>query len=155
MPQRQRENSPVPSRPPEVPPEHSAARQNSETPQEKGALEDQSALSGGTSQESPSSPGENAVGSYLAQIRGLIDSRKEYPYQARQQEQEGTVGIRFTLSRQGLLVGEPVVEKRSRYQHLNAAALRAVQNAAPYPPFPGEIGDEAMSFQVELSFFLK
>jgi protein TonB len=98
---------------------------------------------------------ENAVSRYLAAIRGLIDQRKEYPYQARRQEQEGTVLIRFTVTRQGTLAGEPALEKKSRYERLNAAAIEAVKKAAPYPPFPGEIGEDEMSFQVAVSFSLK
>jgi protein TonB len=80
---------------------------------------------------------EAAVSRYLAVIRGLIDRRKEYPYQARRQEQEGTVVIRFTVTREGTLAGEPALEKKSRHDRLNASAIEAVKKAAPYPPFPG------------------
>jgi protein TonB len=97
---------------------------------------------------------EAAIKRYAAMIRGLIDKRKEYPYQARRQDQEGTVHLRFTLSRQGILKSEPVTEKQSRYRLLNESALEAVKNAAPFPPFPEEIPEEAMSFQVIVSFSL-
>ncbi|MDR1949739.1 MAG: TonB family protein [Spirochaetaceae bacterium] len=92
---------------------------------------------------------------YERMIRSLIDGEKEYPYQARRQDQEGKVEIRFVLSRQGRLVGEPALEKRSRYRLLNASALEAVKNAAPYPPFPEEINEDEMSFQVAISFSLR
>jgi protein TonB len=98
---------------------------------------------------------EEILSRYAGLIRSLIDQEKTYPYQARRQEQEGTVLIRFTLSRQGSLVGEPALEKKSRYERLNASALEAVKNAAPYPPFPGEIGEEEMSFQVAVAFSLR
>ncbi|MDR2258486.1 MAG: TonB family protein [Treponema sp.] len=98
---------------------------------------------------------ENAISRYLAAIRSLIDQRKEYPYQARRQEQEGTILIRFTVTRQGTLAGEPVLEKKSRHARLNTSAIEAVKKAAPYPPFPGEIGEDEMSFQVAVSFSLK
>jgi protein TonB len=98
---------------------------------------------------------EDAVSRYLAMIRGLIDRRKEYPYQARRQEQEGTVLVRFTITRRGTLAGEPVLEKKSRHERLNASAIAAVKNAAPYPPFPGEIGDDEMSLQVAVNFSLE
>jgi protein TonB len=88
-------------------------------------------------------------------IRGLIDRHKEYPYQARRQEQEGTVQVRFTLTRQGTLAGEPALEKKSRHGRLNAAALEAVKNAVPYPPFPAEIADEEMILQVAVNFSLQ
>jgi protein TonB len=98
---------------------------------------------------------ENAAGRYLAMIRSLIDRCKEYPYQARRQEQEGTVLVRFTITRQGMLLGEPSLEKKSRHGRLNASALEAVKNAAPYPPFPVEITDNTMSLQMAVNFSLK
>jgi protein TonB len=97
---------------------------------------------------------ENAAGRYLALIRSLIDRRKEYPYQARRQGQEGSVLVRFTLTRQGSLAGEPALEKKSRHGRLNASAIEAVKSAAPYPPFPAEIADEEISLQVAVNFSL-
>jgi protein TonB len=97
---------------------------------------------------------EDAVARYAAMIHGLIDRRKAYPYRARRQDQEGTVQLRFTLSRRGALAGDPVIEKKSRYRLLNESALEAVKNAAPYPPFPQEIPEQEMSFQVTVSFSL-
>jgi protein TonB len=92
---------------------------------------------------------------YAGIIRGLIDKNKEYPYAARRQEQEGAVQVRFTLSRGGRLVGEPVLEKSCRHQRLNAAALEAVRRAQPYPAFPQEIPGEEMTFSVTVAFSLK
>ncbi|MDR2143845.1 MAG: TonB family protein [Treponema sp.] len=109
---------------------------------------------GGFSTTFPPDLREAAIERYAALIHGIIDSRKEYPYQARRQDQEASVAIRFTLSRSGLLAGDPVMEKRSRYRLLNESALAAVKNAAPYPPFPGEIREEEMSFRVVVSFSL-
>jgi protein TonB len=103
----------------------------------------------------PGPPREEVLSRYAGLIRSLIDREKAYPYQARRQEQEGTVEIRFTLSRQGSLVGEPALEKKSRYERLNASALEAVKNAAPYPPFPREIGEEEMSFRIAVAFSLR
>ncbi|MDR0587011.1 MAG: TonB family protein [Treponema sp.] len=97
---------------------------------------------------------EDAIARYAAMIHGLIDRRKAYPYQARRQDQEGSVQLRFTLSRHGALTGDPVIEKNSRYRLLNESALEAVKNAAPYPPFPQEIPEDEMSFQITVSFSL-
>jgi protein TonB len=91
---------------------------------------------------------------YQEIIRSMIDRRKEYPYQARRQEQEGKVEVRFVLSRQGNLIGEPSLGKKSRHDRLNSSALAAVKNAAPYPPFPSELPAEDLSFSVLLSFSL-
>jgi protein TonB len=91
---------------------------------------------------------------YEGMIRLLIDRHKEYPYQARRQDQEGRVGVRFVLSRRGELVGEPVLDKKSRYRLLNASALEAVKRAIPYPPFPPEFPEEELVFSVTLAFSL-
>jgi protein TonB len=97
---------------------------------------------------------QNTFLQYQGMIRLMIDRKKEYPYQARRQEQEGKVEIRFVLSRQGTLIGEPELEKKSRYERLNASALEAVKKAAPYPPFPPEVPAEELNFSVTLSFSL-
>jgi protein TonB len=118
-------------------------------------------LSSEQQESSPVSPSfvrpairEDAIARYAAMIHDLIDRRKTYPYQARRQDQHGTVQLRFTLSRRGVLKGDPVMEKSSRYRLLNESALEAVKNAAPYPPFPEEIPEQEMSFQVTVSFSL-
>jgi protein TonB len=91
---------------------------------------------------------------YEAMIRRQIDRQKEYPYQARRQDQEGTVEIYFVLSRQGQLMEEPVLGKKTRYRLLNNAAIEAVKKAVPYPPFPQEFPEEKMAFSITLAFSL-
>jgi protein TonB len=98
---------------------------------------------------------EDAINRYAGKVRSLIDSRKEYPYQSRRQEQEGMVIVRFVLTRNGMLVGDPTVERKCRYERLNASALEAVRKAVPYPPFPPEMPDEKMSFSVAVVFSLR
>jgi protein TonB len=97
---------------------------------------------------------QNFLLQYQGTIRLMIDRQKEYPYQARRQEQEGKVEIHFVLSRQGHLVGEPALSRKSRYERLNASALEAVKRAAPYPPFPPEVPAEELNFSVTLTFSL-
>ncbi|MDR2404651.1 MAG: TonB family protein [Spirochaetaceae bacterium] len=84
----------------------------------------------------------------------MIDRNKEYPYQALRQDQEGKVRVRFVLSRRGELVGEPVLDKKSRYRLLNASALETVKRVIPYPPFPPEFPEEELVFSVTLAFSL-
>ncbi|MDR1318627.1 MAG: TonB family protein [Treponema sp.] len=96
----------------------------------------------------------NMLLQYESRIRLLIDRQKEYPYQARRQDQEGTVEIRFVLSRKGQLMEEPVLGTRTRYRLLNSAALEAVKKAVPYPPFPPEFPEEKMTFSITLAFSL-
>jgi protein TonB len=98
---------------------------------------------------------EDAINRYAGKVRSLIDSRKEYPYQSRRQEQEGTVIVRFVLTRNGMLVGDPSLERKCRYERLNASALEAVRKAVPYPPFPPEMPDENMSCSVAVVFSIR
>jgi protein TonB len=109
---------------------------------------------GGTSGTFDPNIRANLLLRYEAGIRLLIDKRKEYPYQARRQDQEGTVEISFVLSRQGRLLEEPVLGKKTRYRLLNNAALEAVKKAVPYPPFPPEFPEEKMAFSITLVFSL-
>jgi protein TonB len=98
---------------------------------------------------------ENALASYARAIRSRIDNNKEYPYQARRQEQEGLVRVRFTLAGNGLLAGDPVLAGSCRYPKLNAAALEAVRKAQPYPAFPPQIQEKTLSFTIDVVFSLK
>jgi protein TonB len=98
---------------------------------------------------------EDVFARYAGAVRQRIAAYKEYPYAARRQSQEGSVEVRFTLSRNGRLAGEPVLEKGCRFQKLNAAALDAVRRASPYPAFPAELSGESLSFSVVISFSLR
>jgi protein TonB len=98
---------------------------------------------------------ESALADYAGRIRSRIDKNKEYPYQARRQEQEGVVRVRFTLAKNGFLSGDPVLAESCRHARLNAAAIEAVRKAQPYPPFPPQLRDETMSFTIDVVFSLK
>jgi protein TonB len=103
----------------------------------------------------PAREAHDALADYKGRIRSRIEKCKEYPYQARRQEQEGLVRVRFTLGKNGFLAAEPVLARNCRHARLNAAALEAVRKAQPYPPFPPQIQEETMSFTVDLVFSLK
>jgi protein TonB len=159
------ENKPVPVRPPVPPPEQ---RNSEDGTVQETADETLAASFEVPAGEEDSEERENMetavyapaareafLSRYAGTIRELIDRRKEYPYQARRQEQEGIVEVRFVVSRSGRLSGEPVLEKKCRYPRLNAAALEAVRNAQPYPAFPPEIPDAEIPFLIAVTFSLK
>jgi protein TonB len=98
---------------------------------------------------------ENVFARYADLVRRRVDERKDYPYAARRQAQEGSVVVRFSLSRDGRLAGEPELEKSCRYQKLNQAALEAVRRASPYPEFPAELSGERLHFSLAISFSLR
>lgn len=98
---------------------------------------------------------DRLLAAYGEKLRGLIDVKKTYPYAAKVRNQEGSVKVCFTVDQEGRLVGEPVLEKKTRYSTLNQAALRAVKDAAPFPSFPKELrSEESRGFSITLGFTL-
>ena len=72
---------------------------------------------------------------YLRPIRRKIERLWGYPPQALAQRLEGTTLIRFSIDATGSLAGYYVLTT-SGSQLLDEGALRVVQAAAPYAPFP-------------------
>jgi protein TonB len=87
--------------------------------------------------------------SYLDMVRLKIESRKRYPETAKAGSIEGRVTIRFILVTDGS-VRDVAVVKGARYSALNAAALDAVKNAAPFPRPPANLfpGDLALKLTI-------
>jgi len=73
---------------------------------------------------------------------------------AKRRGMEGQPIIAFTLGRQGQLTKVALV-KTSGYQLLDQAALKAVQQAAPYPEIPTELKTNTFQFKLPVSFILK
>ncbi len=81
--------------------------------------------------------------SYLEMVKLKIERQKKYPDIARTRQIEGYVTIRFVITPEGDIKGTRIV-KTSGHNHLDEAALMAVQNSAPFPKppkqfFKGEI----------------
>jgi protein TonB len=91
---------------------------------------------------------------YQRKVRSLIEQMKNYPISARRREQEGTIVVRFSINRQGIITAGPELDKPSRYTALNNAALKAVTAAAPFPPFDERTGPFTMTFIVPIRFSL-
>jgi len=86
--------------------------------------------------------------SYLEMVRLKIERPKKYPDIAKARNMEGRVVIHFVITPDGD-IREAEIAKRSRNKALDLAALRAVQDAAPFPKpprrlFQGEIPLELM-----------
>ncbi|UCB57367.1 MAG: energy transducer TonB [Candidatus Omnitrophota bacterium] len=68
----------------------------------------------------------------------------------------GEVCLYFVLSSDGKLEEIKVVEERStKNQQLKKIAARGVQGAAPFSPFPEDLGEKQLSFNVVISFELE
>ncbi len=80
--------------------------------------------------------------SYLERLKARIQAEWEYPDEARRTGIGGELHLLFTLNRAGTLVNIRLLES-SGYPVLDNEALRAVKAAAPFDPFPSQLGDEA------------
>lgn len=114
-----------------------------------GASGDGSGSSGGERKQGK----ENVLEAYQKLVREKIESCKEYPLQARKLALEGTVEVRFVLTREGK-VKEVEIVKSSGFLLLDNAGKRAVERAAPFPPFPPEIRESTLSFSLSFRFSL-
>jgi len=73
--------------------------------------------------------------SYMEIVRLMIEKHKRYPNTARIRQIEGSVTIRFVITSEGNVRVAKVV-KTSKYKVLDTAALKAVNDAAPFPKPP-------------------
>ena len=96
----------------------------------------------------------NVLDGYQRELHEAIQNARSYPHSAMVREQEGAVRIQFSLSRDGRLLGRPVIESPSRYGVLNRAAVQAVLDAAPFPPFPDSFSGWDLEIRVTIRFSL-
>ncbi|MDE0014140.1 MAG: TonB family protein [Candidatus Poribacteria bacterium] len=84
---------------------------------------------------------------FLQAVRDRIKQVQRFPPRVRNLEDGSTTTIRFTLFNDGT-VRNPEVFISSGSHALDNAALAAVRNAVPYPPFPE--GQEGLSLRLEI-----
>ena len=84
---------------------------------------------------------------FLRQVRDRIKEVQRFPTNVRNLDEGSSTTIRFTLLRNGTIMN-PTVSTSSGSRVLDNAALAAVQNAEPFPPFPD--GQSGSSIRLEL-----
>ncbi|MBN2231220.1 MAG: energy transducer TonB [Deltaproteobacteria bacterium] len=73
--------------------------------------------------------------SYYMQVKRKIELVWEYPALARESGYQGQLGMRFVINRDGSLADAKVMQS-SGMAILDQEALRALRDAAPFPPLP-------------------
>jgi len=91
---------------------------------------------------------------YLGLIREKIEKEKVYPERARRNCKEGLVKVEFTILAEGKLKKVKVV-KSSGKRILDQATLKAIRQAAPFPPIPKALRMEEMKINLAVVFELK
>ncbi len=84
---------------------------------------------------------------FLKAVRDRIKQVQRFPPRVRNLDDGTTTTVRFTLFKDGT-IRNPEVTDSSGSNALDSAALAAVQNAVPYPPFPE--GQNGNSLRLEL-----
>jgi protein TonB len=90
---------------------------------------------------------------YLALIRSLLEKNKEYPALARRAGIEGTVLVRFSLDRKGM-IRQADISGTSGKSLLDQAAMRFVKSAARFPPLPESVKGNGMTLEVPIIYKL-
>ena len=103
----------------------------------------------------PSSTGTGfgSARDYYQMVQVKIESRKQYPATARQQNQEGRVTVSFVIAPDGGVSGLEII-KGSRFKALDQAALDAVKSCVPFPRPPPAFFQGPLKLQLTLLFEL-
>jgi periplasmic protein TonB len=78
---------------------------------------------------------------------------KNYPYEARQRNEQGVVLLAFSIDRNGHVVSRRIV-KSSGYADLDAEVLALVERAQPMPAFPPSMTQSQLDLTVPIRFSL-
>lgn len=93
----------------------------------------------------------DALATYKAELRAMIDKNKSYPVMSKRLGQTGTVVVAFTLLEDGNII-DVRIDTPSRYERLNVSALEAVKKVSKFRPLPKEIGESRLDIKVPLKF---
>jgi protein TonB len=88
---------------------------------------------------------------YIRGVRARIDRHKRYPSTAAREGIEGTVTVSFVLDSRGILL-EKEIAAGSGHAILDEAALTAVADASPFPPFPDGLGRETLLLRLPINY---
>jgi len=89
---------------------------------------------------------------YLAHLKSRISREWVYPEEAQQNGVSGELQLVFTVNKSGVLTYIQLVES-SGFPILDAEALRAVKAAAPFSPFPSQLGDEPWNVRASFRYY--
>lgn len=96
--------------------------------------------------------GETALLSdYIGRVHARINRSKRYPPGAARDGIEGTVTVSFLLDRRGTLL-ERSIASGSGHVVLDEAALAAVGDASPFPPFPDGLERETLRLRLPINY---
>lgn len=97
--------------------------------------------------------GQGPGDDYLDRVRRWINKYKKYPDTAVKQKQQGVPLLVIRLRRDGTVL-DVAIDKSSGFPLLDEAALKAVRDASPVPPFPAGYPNDQMEIGLDFRFHL-
>jgi protein TonB len=91
----------------------------------------------------------NTVEAWKKKIVIRLASKREFPSGAT--GQSGTAKVKVVIDRRGKLISREIAESAGS-ELLDAAALRMVERAEPFPEPPAEVSDDRLTFVVPFTF---
>lgn len=104
-----------------------------------------------TKPSSESIMSEGIVNEYLNELVRIVETHKYYPALSRRLGEIGEVDLSFTISSKGELL-ELSIKSASRFERLNKAALKAVQDSGLFPRFPSSLRQDKLDLALSLKF---
>jgi TonB family protein len=89
--------------------------------------------------------------SYANIVKVRISKHWVYPAQAKEYLLEGMVKTLFSLERDGKMTRISII-KGSGYEILDNEVIRAITNAAPFPPFPDSISVTRLNIKADFDY---
>ncbi len=95
----------------------------------------------------------NAQPNWEGLLLAHLERFRRYPARARAARQQGTVYVRFTMNRAGMVLTSAIVKKSGSFD-LDQAALDTLQRAQPLPTIPDDRPD-TVELTLPIEFFLQ
>ena len=90
---------------------------------------------------------------YLERVKRWINKYRTYPNDAKKEKQKGTALLTISLRRDGTVL-DVHLDQSSGFPLLDEAALKAVRDSSPVPPFPPTYTENQLEFDLPFEFRL-
>lgn len=140
-----RETPPVPEPSPQPPAPATTAPQ---------AAPVQSAMAAAPLVGAPSPSTANAMQTWQSVLLGHLERHKRYPQAAQWRRQQGVAYVRFTMDREGRVLGFRL-ERSSGVDSLDEETLALIERAQPLPKPPPEVAGGTLELVVPVQFFIR
>jgi len=97
--------------------------------------------------------GNSLLADYLVTVRSILDRHKAYPRWAKRSNLEGTVQLRFVVSKSGS-IEQATVARSSGHKILDEEAIQTVRRVGTFPAFPPALVYSRLCLDVPLVFRL-